>query len=245
MNIILLRHRQKSIIEHRSDIGREAAGMIQVLIMTLQKLQRYTLGEEVANSLTHGAGIGLSIAGLVMLVVQAVRLGTVWHIVSYSIFGSMLILLYLASTLYHSFPWEKAKRICKILDHAAIYLLIAGTYTPFMLVCLRGGWGWSLFGVIWGLALLGVAMKIVFIARFKVISLVVYLAMGWLCIIAGREMLHKLPSVSLGFLLAGGLIYSIGTVFYVWKKLPYGHAVWHMFVLGGSVLHFFAVWYIL
>lgn len=209
--------------------------------MSNRNTRQYTTGEEIANSITHGIGTLLSIAGLILLIIIAARYGDAWHIVSFSIFGSTLIFLYLASTLYHSLPNPSAKMILKRIDHSAIFLLIAGTYTPFTLIHLRGAWGWSIFGIIWGLAIAGIALKIFFVSRFKKLSLILYLAMGWLCIIALKEMIHNIPSLSLTLLIIGGLLYTAGVAFYAWKKLPYGHAVWHLFVLGGSASHFFAV----
>jgi hemolysin III len=201
----------------------------------------YTPREELANALTHGIGAALSVAGLVVLVSLTSLRGDTWSVTATSIFGATLVLLYTASTLYHSFHGEQLKRLLRKFDHAAIFLLIAGTYTPFLLVSLRGPWGWSLFGVIWGLAVAGVAMKFWFTGRFKILSTLLYLAMGWLVVIALRPMLRVVPPDGLWLLLAGGLCYTLGTVFYVWKRLPYHHAVWHLFVLGGSVCHFFAV----
>ncbi|MBX7152463.1 hemolysin III family protein [bacterium] len=201
----------------------------------------YSKGEEIANSVTHGLGVMLSIAGLVILIIYAALNGTAIHVVSATIFGSTLILLYTASTLYHSFQSPRVKRIMRILDHSGIYLLIAGTYTPFTLISLNGAWGWSLFGVVWGLALAGVIFKIFFTGRFGAVSTVIYLAMGWIAIVAIKPMIELIPTGGLWWILAGGLAYSFGVIFYAWKKLPYAHAVWHMFVLGGSVCHFFAV----
>jgi hemolysin III len=200
-----------------------------------------TKGEEIANSITHGIGAGLSIAALTILVVFASLKGDAWRIVSFSIYGACLTILYSASTLYHSFRSEKVKRFFQIIDHASIYLLIAGTYTPFTLVLLRGGWGWSLFGVIWGLALLGVIFKIFFISRFEILSTLVYLLMGWLIVIAFKPAVESIPQGGLYWLLAGGISYTLGVVFFLWEKIKYHHAIWHLFVLGGSVCHFFAI----
>ncbi|MGB3851963.1 MAG: hemolysin III family protein [Tunicatimonas sp.] len=197
--------------------------------------------EEIANSITHGLGAALSIAGLTILVVWAAQYGNVWHVVSVSIYGSSLIVLYLASTLYHSFRQPRVKRIFKVADHAAIYGLIAGTYTPFMLVNLRGPWGWSLFGTIWGLALAGILFKLFFTGRFERVSLVIYLLMGWLCVVAVKPMVAEIATGGLLWLIAGGLSYSLGVVFYRWESLRYHHAIWHVFVLAGSICHFFAV----
>jgi len=165
--------------------------------------------------------------------------------VSLSIFGSTLILLYLASTLYHSLPMPRVKQAFKIMDHSAIFLLIAGTYTPFMLVNLRGPWGWSILGIIWGLAILGILMKIIYISKFRKISVVLYVFMGWLAIFAFKEIMAHVPPLSLTFLVLGGFSYTIGLVFYAWRNLPFNHAVWHIFVIGGSASHYLAVWFTL
>ncbi|MDY6876537.1 MAG: hemolysin III family protein [Chloroflexota bacterium] len=201
----------------------------------------YSLGEEIANGITHGIGTGLSVAGLTLLVVLAVLYGDGWRIVSFSIYGSTMVILYLASTLYHSFQNPRVKRVFRIIDHASIYLLIAGTYTPFLLVGIRGTWGWTLLVVIWGLALLGIGFKALFINRFQKISTLFYVLMGWLCVIAWKETLGAIPTGGLILLAAGGVIYTTGIIFYAWKKLPYSHAIWHVFVLGGSVCHYFAI----
>ena len=202
---------------------------------------KYTVGEEIANSITHGIGALLSIAGLAVLVGFASRHGNAWHITSCSIFGATMILLYVASTLYHSIPLTNIKGILRQIDHSAIYLLIAGTYTPFMLVNLRGPWGWSLFGVIWGIALLGIVLKTTSFGRLPGISLGFYLAMGWIVVIAIKPMLAVLDKGGLELLLFGGMAYTAGVVFYAWEKLPYSHAIWHLFVMAGSCLHFFAI----
>ena len=201
----------------------------------------YTFGEELANSITHGLGIALSVAGLVILVVLSAIHGNAWHVVSCAIYGATMILLYTASTLYHSFQNPNVKRIMRVLDHSSIYLLIAGTYTPFTLVTLHGPWGWSLFGVVWGLAMAGIAFKVYFTGRFPKISTIIYVGMGWIAVIAIKPLMDILPTGGLIFLFGGGLSYTFGVIFYVWHKLPYHHAVWHLFVLGGTVLHFFAI----
>lgn len=201
----------------------------------------YSVREEIAHSAIHGLGIVLSVAGLVALVLVARRTGDPWHVMACSVYGASLILLYLASTLYHSVPSARAKRVLRILDHSAIYLLIAGTYTPFTLISLRGGWGWTLFGLVWGMAVLGIALKIAAIGRFRWLSMVLYLGMGWLVVIALEPLLLAVSRGGVRLLFLGGLSYTLGTVFYGWRRLPYHHAVWHAFVLAGSVLHFFAV----
>ena len=197
--------------------------------------------EELANSLTHGVGLILSIAGFATLLSLAVMRGGAWRIVSCAIYGSTLLCLYGASTFYHSIRSRQLKRILKVCDHSAIYLLIAGTYTPFLLVNLRGGWGWSLFAVIWGLAMAGILFKVWFAEHFPVLSTAVYLLMGWLALLAIKPMLHAVPLSGLLWLVAGGVLYTVGVVFYAWKKLPYNHAIWHGFVLAGSTCHYFAV----
>ena len=197
--------------------------------------------EELANTLTHGFGLAASIAVCAILVVRASLLGDAWHIVGASIFGATLISLYTASTLYHAVRSHPLKARLKVVDHAAIYLLIAGSYTPFTLVDLRGPWGWSLFGVIWGLAACGVVFKLFFTGRFNRISTGIYIGMGWLMVIAIVPMIREMAPVVLGWLLAGGVAYTAGTAFYHSRRVPYAHAVWHLFVLAGSMCHAIAV----
>jgi hemolysin III len=204
-------------------------------------VRTYSVGEEVANSLTHGFGIVLSVVGLAVLVVSASASGDVRHVVSCAIFGVTLILLYTASTLYHGIQHSRVKAAMRVLDHSAIFLLIAGTYTPFTLVNLRGPWGWSLFGLIWGLALLGVLFQVTLLRRWVGLSLGLYVGMGWAVIVAAKPLLETVPPQGLALLLLGGLSYTGGIVFYVWHRLPYHHAVWHLFVLAGSVCHFCAI----
>ncbi|MBW2592431.1 MAG: hemolysin III family protein [Deltaproteobacteria bacterium] len=203
--------------------------------------KRYSPGEEIANSITHGVGILLAVAGLGVLTAFASVYGNVWHIVSVSIFGVMMILLYTASTLYHSVRTPRARAILQTLDHCAIFLLIAGTYTPFTLVSLHGLLGWSLFGVIWGLALLGIVFELTSLRRYRVVSLGLYLCMGWAIIAAIRPMLAGVAPGGLILLLAGGLAYTFGVGFYLLRQIRYHHAIWHLFVLAGSVLHFFSI----
>lgn len=204
-------------------------------------VSRYSVGEEIAHAVTHGIGAALSVAGLVLLLVRASVSGDAWSVTGVAIFGSTLLLLYLASTIYHSVRSDRAKRLLQKFDHAAIYLLIAGTYTPFVLVTLRGPWGWSLFGVVWGLAVAGVVFKFRFAGRFDVLSTLVYIVMGWLVLIAFKPLTAALPGPGLAWLVAGGLCYSLGTIFYLWERLPYHHAIWHLWVLGGSACHWAAV----
>lgn len=201
----------------------------------------YSPAEEMANRITHGFGAAASLAGTIVLIVVAALNGSAWQAVSFSIYGASLIFLYAASTLYHSVRQPRLKHLFRIVDHAAIFALIAGTYTPFLLLNLRGGWGWSLFGIIWGLALLGIGFKAFHIRRLPKISVVFYVAMGWLCVIAMQEMLTQIPLGALIWLGAGGVCYTGGIIFYGWKRLPYNHAIWHLFVLGGSACHYFAI----
>ncbi|HLE50562.1 MAG TPA: hemolysin III family protein [Anaerolineales bacterium] len=201
----------------------------------------FTLGEEIAHSITHGIGAGLSIAGLTLLVALAVLYGNVYQIVSFSIYGATLVVLYLASTLYHGFQNPRLKRVFKVFDHASIYLLIAGTYTPFLLVGLRGRWGWTFLIIIWGLAILGVSFKALFIDRFHKLSVLAYILMGWLSVVMIKELLINISLGGLIWLGVGGVIYMVGVIFYALQKIPYMHVVWHFFVLGGSICHYFAV----
>lgn len=201
--------------------------------------------EEIFNGVTHGIGTLLSIAALAILVVVALMKGNIWHIVSFSIFGSTLILLYLSSTLYHSFSSEKFKNLFARFDHASIFLLIAGTYTPFLLTILRGPLGWTLFGIIWGLAITGAVIRSIYLTRFRKLMVAVYVGMGWLIVSAIVPLINSLSLVSIITLFAGGFFYTIGVVFYVWRNLKFAHGIWHLFVLAGSVSHFFSVLYIL
>jgi len=201
----------------------------------------YTYREELANSITHGVGIIFAISALVVMDVFAALFGDVWHVVSCTIFGATLIILYTASTLYHSIPIPKTKMLLRLIDHSAIFLLIAGTYTPFTLVVLRGPWGWSLFGAVWGIALLGVVFQVFLLRRWPLFSVGLYVGMGLIILIAIKPLINTLSPAGLKLLVGGGLAYILGLIFYGWKRLPYSHAVWHLFVLAGSALHFFSV----
>jgi hemolysin III len=201
----------------------------------------YSFGEEIANSVLHGLGILASIVGLAVLVGFSARDGDAWHVVSCSIFGGTLILLYTSSTLYHSIPLVGAKRFFRTLDHLAIFLLIAGTYTPFTLITLRGSWGWTLFAVAWTLALLGVVVELTPLKRFRAAQISLYLGMSWIALLAIKPLIAALPLGGLILLFGGGVLYTLGVVFYLWRSLPYHHAIWHGFVLAGSVLHYFAI----
>ena len=203
----------------------------------------YSLAEEVVNSISHGIGCLLGIIGLVLLLSQASDAGAgMLAIISYSLYGGSIILLFLASTLYHAIPHPRAKHWLKKIDHAAIYLLIAGTYTPFLLVGLKSPLAHGLMVVIWSLALAGVVFKLAFAHRFAALSLVTYLLMGWLSLVVLYQMVLRLPAGSVWLLAAGGMVYSLGVIFYVAKRVPYNHAIWHGFVLGGSLCHFFAIY---
>jgi hemolysin III len=203
-----------------------------------------SLGEEIANSISHGVGaFAASVAGL-LLVVSAAEQSDAAAVVGASVFAATMVLLYVTSTLYHALPPGNAKQVFRVLDHSAIYLLIAGTYTPFTLGVLRGAWGWSLFGVVWGLAFFGIVLKAVGSLRHPWISTALYLAMGWLCVIAVQPLRQFVPLSGLLWLAAGGLAYTLGVAFYAAQQVRYAHLVWHLFVLAGTACHFFAVlWY--
>ncbi len=203
----------------------------------------YSIREEIAHSVTHGFGLLLSVIGLATLVVYSSLYGDAWHIVSSSIYGSSLIVLYTSSTLYHAVTLPNLKRVLQRLDHAAIFLLIAGTYTPFTLVNLRGGWGWTLFGMVWSVAIAGMVMEMIVVKRYRRLSIGLYLGLGWLVMIAIGPMIDSVAPGGLILLLVGGLFYSLGVIFYAWKTLVYHHAIWHLFVLAGSAFHFFAVFF--
>jgi hemolysin III len=204
-------------------------------------ISHYTLREEIANSITHGIGALLSIAGLVVLILAGSLYGNRFHITCFCIYGISLILLYLSSTLYHSLTGQKAKQVFKKLDHSSIFLLIAGSYTPLMLININGVLGWTITLLVWVLAIVGVVIKCLFITRFEKLSLFIYIFMGWLCIFAAKEIILHVPSQSLIYLVVGGLLYSSGVIFYVWDNLPYNHGIWHVFVLGGSIFHYFSI----
>jgi hemolysin III len=210
----------------------------------MQDERRPTIGEEIANSISHGAALALAIAATPFLIVAAVRYGTAWNTVGVSVFAASMISLYLASTLYHALTHDKAKRFFRVLDHSAIFILIAGTYTPFTLGVLRGPWGWTLFGLVWGLALVGLIKKALFGARYVGVSVALYLVMGWLVVIAAPQVLQRVPLTGLALILAGGLAYTGGVGFFAAHRVRYAHFAWHLFVIAGTACHFFAVlWY--
>lgn len=197
--------------------------------------------EEIANATIHGIGAMLSIAALVILIVTSVIHGTAWHVVSFTLFGSSMVLLYLSSTLVHGFPAGRLKDFFEIMDHSAIYFFIAGTYTPFLFLAIKGPLGWTLFGIVWGLAIAGTVFKAFFMKRFLHTSTLLYVVMGWLMVFGWKPLLENVSSQGLILLAIGGILYTIGAVFYVWRGFTYHHAVWHVFVLAASILHFFAV----
>lgn len=200
-----------------------------------------SLGEEIASSITHGIGAALSLAALTAMIVVAAWEHDVWKTIACGVFGFSLVLLYLASTLYHALPQGKAKRVFRVLDHCAIFLLIAGTYTPFTLVTLRGPWGWTLFGLTWGLAAAGIVSKCFLTGKLEILSVGIYLLMGWCVVIALRPLLIALPWNGFLWLLSGGIAYTCGVAFYA-LRLRYAHAIWHLFVMAGSICHFCAVY---
>lgn len=200
-----------------------------------------TVGQEIANSVTHGIGALLSLAGMAVLIVRAAMYGNAIHVVSFAIYGTSLFLLHLSSTLYHAIQAPRAKRVFWVLDHAAIYLLIAGSYTPFMLIPLWGAWGLTLMITIWTLAIVGIVFKSVFVGRFRKLSVALYITMGWMIVLAGRELWLNVPHQALFLVAAGGLSYTVGVVFYCWKRMPFSHMIWHLFVLGGSACLYFAI----
>ena len=209
----------------------------------MEKSERERLPvEEIANCVTHGVGLVLSLAGLVALVVLSWLYGDEWHVVvSAAVYGASLVTLYLASTLYHGARDGRAKNILQVVDHCCIYLLIAGTYTPFTLVTLRGGWGWTLFGLVWGIAVAGILFRLRFGSRYRAVAIASYVLMGWLCVIAAKPILTHAPLGAILWIAAGGLMYTSGVFFFASKRIRHAHAIWHLFVLGGSVCHYVAV----
>jgi len=204
-------------------------------------MTRYSLKEEIASSVIHGIGILLSLVALIVMLYYAVRYGNGWHIAGALVFGCGLIMAYTSSTLYHSFQKARIKAIFRMLDHISIFILIAATYTPLTLINLRGPWGWSIFGVVWGLALFGIVVECTSLRRFRLASVLLYLGMGWTIVVAIKPLMALVQPGGTALLLAGGLFYTFGCIFYAWKKLPYNHAIWHLFVIAGSTCHFFAI----
>ena len=203
----------------------------------------YSKREELANWTTHLFATLFSISALVLMVIYSARFGDAYHVVSSSVYGATLILLFGASTLYHLVPVSRAKNVFQKLDHAMIYLLIAGTYTPYTLVVLRGAWGWSIFGVVWGIALTGLLIDVTMSKRMSWLSVTIYLCLGWLMLVAAKPLLVNLAGNGIVLLLTGGMFYSFGVIFYLWKTLPFQHAIWHVFVVAGSLCHFFSIFF--
>ncbi|MCX8002856.1 MAG: hemolysin III family protein [Anoxybacillus mongoliensis] len=201
----------------------------------------FTKEEEIVHAITHGVGAVFSIAALVILTVTATMYGNAWHVVSFTLFGGTMLILYLSSTIVHALPKGRWKRLFEIFDHSAIYFFIAGTYTPFLFLAVKGAIGWTLFGIVWGLALVGTVFKCFFVNRFLYTSTIIYIIMGWLIVFAWKPLVSSLSLEGVVYLVIGGILYTIGAVFYVWRGFKFHHAVWHLFVLGGSVAHFFAV----
>lgn len=205
----------------------------------------FTKGEEIANSITHGIGALLSLAALILLIVFSSIYGTTWHIVSFTIYGVTMLLLYTSSTFAHALPHGTGKNVFEILDHSSIYFFIAGSYTPFLFIVLNDTLGWTLFGIVWGLAIAGTIFKCFFVKRFLMVSTLLYVLMGWLIVFAWQPLKVALHPNGLILLVIGGLAYTIGAIFYVWRGFKFHHAVWHLFVLIGSTTHFFSVLYLL
>ncbi len=202
---------------------------------------RYSVGEEIANAVTHGIGAALAIAALVVMVVQAARRGDARHVVGYAVFGSTLFLSYISSTIYHALAAPRAKRVFEVLDHSAIFVLIAGTYTAFTLTLLPGALGWTIFGLVWGIAAAGVTFKAVFFDRARLLSVLAYVGMGWIIVFAFEPLKAAAPKLAVDLLIAGGVTYTVGALIYaIGKKVPYLHSVWHLFVLGGAACHVFS-----
>lgn len=206
-------------------------------------LARHITADELANTLTHGVGLVGSVLGFVLLLILAIVRGGAWQITGCAIYGATLVCLYSASTFYHGVSSPRAKRILHVFDHCAIYLLIAGTYTPFLLVNLRGSWGWALFAVIWSLAVLGILFKLWFVDRFPILSVLAYVLMGWLGLIAARQVYAHVPLTGVVWIVLGGVAYSIGLIFYACKKIPHHHVIWHLLVMAGSTCHYVAILY--
>ncbi|MGV3466787.1 MAG: PAQR family membrane homeostasis protein TrhA [Heyndrickxia sp.] len=201
----------------------------------------FSRGEEIANSITHGIGAILSVAGLVLLIYFSSLYGNAWHVISFTVFGCTMLFLYMSSTLVHSWRQGKAKDVFEILDHSAIYFFIAGTYTPYLLIIVRGWEGWTMLGVIWSLAILGTVFKCFFVKKYLFTSTILYVFMGWLIVLIWKPVVMNLNPTGLHLLVAGGIIYTIGAIFYVWRGFKYHHAIWHIFVIAGSACHFFGI----
>ncbi|MHA8110294.1 PAQR family membrane homeostasis protein TrhA [Lactobacillaceae bacterium Melli_B4] len=205
--------------------------------------KKYLLVNEILSAITHGVGVGLSIAAAIVLIVHGVHKGGAMRITTFAIYGALLILFYLASTLFHSLYFTKAERVFQIFDHSAIYLLIAGTYLPYALVTIGGVLGWTIFGVIWAMAIAGIIYKSIWMGRYKVASTVIYVVMGWFCLLGIHQLLVGLGWTGFNLLLAGGVSFTLGSVIYSFKRIPFGHVVWHLFVLLGTILMYFSIYF--
>ncbi|OZB59376.1 MAG: hemolysin III [Lysobacterales bacterium 14-68-21] len=218
-----------------------ADGELSVTAHPFVAVPRYSFGDELASSIVHGIGVVLAIAGLAALVAVSAHYGEARDVIASAVYGTTLVLLYTASTLYHAVPVPAAKPVLRTLDHIAIYLLIAGTYTPFTLIALPGRWGWSLFAAVWTLAAIGSVLEFGMFRRYRKLSVLLYVAMGWIGMVAFKPLVAHLQGGGMALLIAGGVAYTAGVPFYLWRRLPYHHSVWHCFVLAGSVLHYLAV----
>lgn len=207
----------------------------------MENMKFYTRKENLMNAITHGIGALLAVAALVILIVFASIYGDAWHIVSFTIYGVSLVLLFTVSTLYHSLTGYKAKKVFQIMDHSSIYILIAGTYTPILLTALRSSRGWVIFGIIWGMAIIGVSIQPFIINKHNILSTLIYIVMGWMIVTQFNQLIRVIPKISLIFLMVGGILYTLGAVLYLIKKIPYNHGIWHIFVLAGSIFHFFTI----
>ena len=207
----------------------------------MAETHHFSKGEEIANAVTHGVGAVLSVAALVLLIVFSSLYGNAWHIVSFTIFGVSMVILYTSSTLVHALPQGKAKDLFEIFDHSAIYLFIAGTYTPFTFIIIQGKLGWTMFGIVWGLAIAGTVFKAFFVKKYLFTSTIFYIAMGWMVVIGWNQIVENLHSTGLILFVTGGICYTFGAIFYVWRGFKYHHAVWHLFVIAGTATHFFCV----
>lgn len=208
---------------------------------TAQPSRRYQIVNEVLNAVTHGIGVGLSIAGLVLLVIRGVQLGGAMRITAYSLYGALLVIFYLASTLFHSLVFTRASHLFQIFDHCAIYLLIAGTYTPYCLVVIKGALGWTIFGVIWAMAILGVIYKSLWLGKYQKLSTIIYVVMGWFCVLGFKPLYNGLGIHGFILLVLGGVAFTLGAVIYSFKGIKFGHVIWHLFVLLGTILMYFSV----
>ena len=207
----------------------------------MKDIHVYSKGEEIANAIIHGLGVLLSIAALVLLIVFSSIHGTAWHIVSFTIFGTTMLLMYLFSTLLHSLPQGKAKNVFEVFDHSAIYFFIAGTYTPFCFIVLDGWTRWTLFGIVWAIAIGGTVFKAFFVKKYMLVSTLLYIVMGWMIVFAWKPLVDFLEPNGMILLVVGGVLYTVGAIFYVWRGFKFHHAIWHLFVLAGSIMHFFCV----